>query len=1261
MSKVSFLTININKGFSDTTKQQAIKTFASKDDYLLMQETRSRGKVTYYKNVLCREGKFSSYIDNARGAAALCRPDKNIIHNYADTEGRIAAIVTQSKVKIGIISVYMPCLGSNETQDDYIATLDRLDKIIKDIKKVTDYLVIGGDFNCIMNPAVDAEKLNVKTFPEIIEAISDTVDLYDLVDVYREFHPNHQTFTFSPTGSNPNNIFRRLDYFYISSNLVEYVQDITSLHCHFSDHKALRLVIDFQKSKDFWKGYWRHNDRHLDDEKYRDNVKAALSKAAIEYDEANDLQTDHIKKWEFIKYRAAQACRKFSAEKNKTERQKLKDLEKELQELEQQPVANAKEILKIKNELNLLRRAEDEKVIFRSRMRWHEHGEKLSKEFYRTMKENNRDSNVIELVENNIKLEKDDINSEIEKYYQNLLGLHKVRKLDGSILATIKQMPKLNNSQHDQLKKSITISEMTSVLVRKLNPGKSPGCDGLTVAFYKAFWDELKYPLYNCLSTSLRLQKMGDSQRRSVVRLIRKKDKDPSKIKNWRPISLINCDVKILSRLLTARIEPMLQNIISKEQLAYVKNRNIFDGIRFIEYTIDHLEKGKQKGLITSFDMQKAFDSISHSYIFSLLQELNFPPEFINGIKTMYASAESVVLNNGLVTRPILLGRSCRQGDCLSPYLFILAMEPLIHLINNNININGICPLNIQNKISIYADDITGLLKSKEDLIETIRTIEYFGKYSGLKMNVDKTEILPIGYDPTEQLQLHELNVKLVDYIKITGIYFSCHERKDLNEKLNFEQALNKSRNNFNRWSGRNISILGRTLLAKTHGLAQIQFLANCIIVPDWAIKQLKQYIYKFIWKGVDKITRGQASKPVRFGGINLPILDDLVSAAGSQWLRKIHKIDLPWQKFLKEDICKNGGLASLNNMRTNKEIRSSNKYQFNAHIAQCWRNLKRQDQTNSNDFLNQVVWNNRHFAYYNKTRKLIPAGPKLWSMGYNRVGDFFDSDGRIIESEAALRAGLPQHSVIEWSSAVRVIKKHMNNRGIIPGEGYTNINQELKSKDIWEHSLFLTVNDSQIELQDLDQKTILYTIAMNRKDQPKFISNMAISHAISKGDLDLSYILKKTCFVSNNTKFRSFILKICNGLIYSNKELARFGYSKDHNCTFCKTNIDSKEHMLFQCEIVSRLRVQLYRIMKMTPSRFEEWFGTNKDGEDLILLSLNKFIYQCKYAEKNPTLQSFLASIKYEQSLEYIIAEKNNSLLTHFKKWDVINDIIKW
>ena len=119
-----------------------------------------------------------------------------------------------------------------------------------------------------------------------------------------------------------------------------------------------------------------------------------------------------------------------------------------------------------------------------------------------------------------------------------------------------------------------------------------------------------------------------------------KKSKDRLQLKNWRPISLLNCDYKILSKSLANRLKKILPSIIHTDQSGYVKNRNIAFALRTIQDTIDITNRDDLNGLLLFIDYQKAFDSVSHRFLFDVLKKKNFGEEFIKWIRLLYRNVK---------------------------------------------------------------------------------------------------------------------------------------------------------------------------------------------------------------------------------------------------------------------------------------------------------------------------------------------------------------------------------------------------------------------------------------------------------------------------------------------------------------------------------------------------------------------------------------------------------------------------------------------
>ena len=160
--------------------------------------------------------------------------------------------------------------------------------------------------------------------------------------------------------------------------------------------------------------------------------------------------------------------------------------------------------------------------------------------------------------------------------------------------------------------------------LQSFQSNKSPGNDGLTVEFYNAFWESLGKLLVDSLNCSFDKGELSNSQKQAIITLIEKKDKDKRKISNWRPISLINVDVKIGSKAIALRLQTVLPRIIHQNQHAYVKGRTINYAIRTIDDILVYTERYGINGKMLAIDFQKAFDSVNRNFLFSTLAAFNF-------------------------------------------------------------------------------------------------------------------------------------------------------------------------------------------------------------------------------------------------------------------------------------------------------------------------------------------------------------------------------------------------------------------------------------------------------------------------------------------------------------------------------------------------------------------------------------------------------------------------------------------------------------
>ena len=198
--------------------------------------------------------------------------------------------------------------------------------------------------------------------------------------------------------------------------------------------------------------------------------------------------------------------------------------------------------------------------------------------------------------------------------------------------------------------------------LKSMNADKTPGTDGLTVEFYKAFWDDISTHLLSALIFAFESGCLFITQKRGIIKLISKKSIEPFYIQNWRPITLLNTDYKIAAKAIAYRIKTALPKLISNHQTGFMKGRLIGENIRLINGIIQYATQHNVSGLWLFIDFEKAFDSLEWPFIFDTLRFFGFRPSLINWVRTFYWNIESCVLNNGWSSNFFQPQRGVKQG-----------------------------------------------------------------------------------------------------------------------------------------------------------------------------------------------------------------------------------------------------------------------------------------------------------------------------------------------------------------------------------------------------------------------------------------------------------------------------------------------------------------------------------------------------------------------------------------------------------------------
>ena len=262
--------------------------------------------------------------------------------------------------------------------------------------------------------------------------------------------------------------------------------------------------------------------------------------------------------------------------------------------------------------------------------------------------------------------------------------------------------------------------------MKTMESEKTPGTDGLPAEFYKVFWRDISSILINALNYAYETGQLSITQRRGIIKLIPKKDAEPYFIKNWRPLTLLNCDYKVAAKAIAGRLKIFLPNLINSDQTGFIKARFVGENIRLLQSIICYAKENNLPGLLLFLDFEKAFDTTEWIFIKRTLNYFGFGTSLIQWFNIFYCFPESCILNNGWTSDFFEIQRGVRQGCPLSPYLFVLAVEMLAKEIRRNKKISGFLINNEEIKLSQYADDTTLILDESRDSLKAC--LQTFGR-----------------------------------------------------------------------------------------------------------------------------------------------------------------------------------------------------------------------------------------------------------------------------------------------------------------------------------------------------------------------------------------------------------------------------------------------------------------------------------------------------------------------------------------------------
>ena len=275
---------------------------------------------------------------------------------------------------------------------------------------------------------------------------------------------------------------------------------------------------------------------------------------------------------------------------------------------------------------------------------------------------------------------------------------------------------------------------------------KAPGPDGIQPLFYQRFWDTVQNSVCLFVQNCFIKGEFPAHLNKSLITLIPKIE-NPETINQFRPITLCNVIYKIVTKVIDQRIRPVLDRIIGPFQSSFMPVRQTSDNIITTQEIIHSLMKRKsqKKGLIIKIDLEKAYDRISWRFLKKVLENFNFSRNSVNLIMSCVAKGETSILWNGEKTDPFFPSRGLRQGDPLSPYLFVLCLEYLSNLINTKVESKDWIGIKASKNGPVFshlffADDLIFFAEANENCCRTIMDVlNDFCMVSGQKVNFHKS------------------------------------------------------------------------------------------------------------------------------------------------------------------------------------------------------------------------------------------------------------------------------------------------------------------------------------------------------------------------------------------------------------------------------------------------------------------------------------------------------------------------------------------
>ena len=770
--------------------------------------------------------------------------DVSIVNVFSFVQGRVLVVDGDWRgEKFRFINVYAPAAIAR--RKDFFLGLEQ-------VCATSRWVVMGGDFN-ISWEAADCTAAHLKG----------VVRRFLLKDAFRAVWPKDPGLTWG----NSRGAKSRLDYIFVPGGQRVVAAEVIPLY--FSDHSGVVVTVGWNAPA-FGRGCWRMNTQVLEEEAFRVRFIEAYKGWA----RLRPFFGSAVQWWEMTKARIKSFVIGYCQGKWRREQRRFSKLQRELEGLYTSWNGGGGFDVgrweRVKAELKIIYEEKARALAFKSQGEKHEKGETCSAFFFQRVRAARARRAMVGLrgMDGRVVRGTQEMVEVASCYYSDLFQEREVdRSAAERFLSLVEE--RVPEGVRAALELPFSTEELRGVLAG-MKGGKVPGRDGLPREFYLKFWELVGPDFLEVVGEMFERGELAPSMREGVVAMLFKKG-DELELKNWRPITLLGVDYKLIARALAGRLRLAMPYLVGEDQTCGVEGRSASWNLQLTRDVLCWVEERSLPLVFVSLDMEKAFDRVSHDFMFEALARSGFGVGFLRWLRLLYRGVGSRVEVNGHLGEMVWQKGGVRQGCPLSPLLFVLYMEPMAEAVRRDEAIRGI-PMpgagGKRLKISLYADDVCFFVDGDQSVRRAMEVVGDFARGAGASINVAKSTIKYFGVwkgrrDGQCGLQVSE------GPVRVLGVEFGGDVRGDA--RHNWEKRIAGVKAKLGLWSARRLTLSGRVLALKADVLSVLVYLSYVFPLPVRLRRDLVRAVFKFLWGGYEYVRREVMYMAVEEGGRDVP------------------------------------------------------------------------------------------------------------------------------------------------------------------------------------------------------------------------------------------------------------------------------------------------------------------------------------------------------------------------------------------------------